>query len=405
MLISSYYRVGGGGSGVIVHHLARGLSAAGHAVSVVTLGKTRYFSMEQEQDIKVYRFRPLNLYPLEEKDLHPLWQKLIWQLIDIYNIQSAGVLRKVLVKESPDIVHINKMRGFSGAVWSISTRLFPGRVIQTCHDYESMSPDGLMRGITGQMALQKQWPIRGYQLIRKCLSRQVSTLTAPSEFTLKRIVNSGLFASAQTRVIPNTHGWKNNELKSIHDKVYPPPNDRQIKFLFIGRLEAEKGIKVLCEAFSQLHKSYPYVKLDVAGWGTLEMDLHNKFGLHPGIKFLGIIDGKPKEDVLYSATAVIVPSLVEEVFGLTVVEAFAFGKPVIGCRLGGLPELIRHGETGWLVEAGNIQALTNSMENVIKTDPLSLANMTKNCMKYSYNFSLEKIIQEYEDIYRQLAHE
>ena len=48
------------------------------------------------------------------------------------------------------------MRGFSGAVWSVSSELFPGRVIQTCHDYENMSPDGLLRGSIGKMALQKQ---------------------------------------------------------------------------------------------------------------------------------------------------------------------------------------------------------------------------------------------------------
>ncbi len=399
MIVSSLYGVEGGGSGVMAQHLAHGLLDKGHKVLVITMGKTRHYTIEEEQGIKIYRFLPVNLYPLEEKDMHPTWQKIIWQLIDIYNIHFASVFRQILLSESPDIIHINKMRGFSGAVWSVSSRLFPGRVIQTCHDYESMSPDGIMRGRIGKMALDKKWPVRGYQLIRARLSQNISIVTSPSKFTIERITGSNLFSQAQAIVIPNTHGWSNTELKAIHAKSCTALFDRKIRFLFVGRLELEKGINELCNAFTQLFALYPYINLDIAGYGSLDKSLRKKYKDHPGIHFLGLVDGEFKKDVFCKSTVVVVPSVVDEVFGLVVIEAYAFGKPVIASNIGGLPEVVRDEETGWLVEPGNVQDLKEKLEYVIKIDSRSLSTMCKNCRAFSFTFSMEKIIKKYEELF------
>lgn len=401
VILSSLYGFEGGGAGIIASQLARGLFASGHQVVVVTLGDRRYPICTEEDGLRIYRFRPLNIYTLEEKDAYPTWQKAIWQTIDLYNVQCADVFKSVLLKEAPDIVHIHKMRGFSGAVWSVGAKLFPGRVIQTCHDYESMSPDGILRGAIGRMALRKQWPIRGYQLIRAQLSAGVSVVTAPSSLTLKRITGSGLFPSARTAVIPNTHGWSRDKLRLIHQKGSDLSKD-DVRFLFMGRLEREKGIFELCEAFLQVFKLHPNVQLDIAGWGTLDSDLHEKYGKHPGINFLGALDGQAKEAALHKATVIVIPTLVEEVFGLVTVEAYAFGKPVIASHVGGLPELVRHGETGWLVEAGNVQAWAEQLEAVVGMDPLQLAQMRRSCRECSYRFSLENVLAEYLDLYRQM---
>lgn len=401
LILSSFYGVQGGGSGVIARHLATGLSDVGHDVSVITIGGTHHYSISQEQGIKVYRFMPVNLYPFKEKDTHPAWQRMIWQFIDIYNAQAAHTLRQILMEESPDIVHLNKMRGFSGAVWSVASQLYPARVIQTCHDYESMSPDGLLRGWIGRMALTKRWPVRGYQIIRAHLSSRVNAVTAPSRFTLDRIVESGLFASAQARVIPNTHGWRDDELDTIHSRGCNS-SDGNVRFLYIGRLEAEKGIKELCDIFVQLYASYPSIRLDIAGQGTLNKELRTRFDTHPGIRFLGVVSGKAKDDALCNTTVVVAPSLVEEVFGLVTIEAFAFGKPVIASNLGGLPELVRPGETGWLFSATDFNTLHQQMALVVRTNSLELERMSTLCWEYSYRFSMNKVIQEYEGLYNQL---
>ncbi len=402
LLISSLYGVTGGGAGIIAHHIANGLALSGHQISVITIGRNPGYSLSEEQGTKVYRFQPANLYLLEEKDQHPAWQKLIWQLLDIYNFHSANIIQKILANETPDIVHIHKMRGFSGAVWSVASHLSPGRVIQTCHDYESMSPDGLLRGSIGKMALRQQWPVRGYQLIRSRLSRGVSVVTSPSTHTLMRIQNSGLFPFAQSKVIANTHGWSESQLKFIHEKTNDISKGK-IRFLFLGRLEREKGIVELCEAFLRAFESRPSVHLDIAGWGTLNSELVRKYGSYDTVTFLGVVNGRAKEEALRNATIVIVPSLVEEVFGLTVIEAYAFGKPVIASNIGGLPELVQDGETGWLVESGNITALKEQLKIAAETNPLVLEGMGQTCREYSYQFSVDKIIALYLDVYGSLT--
>jgi glycosyltransferase involved in cell wall biosynthesis len=243
--------------------------------------------------------------------------------------------------------------------------------------------------------------VRGYQIIRAHLSSKVNIVTAPSKFTLERIMDSGLFAAAQTKVIANTHGWSDDDLNSIHSKVCTP-SDGKIRFLYLGRLEVEKGIVELCDAFVQISSSHPSIQLDVAGWGTLDTELRKRFDTHPNIHFLGMVNGKTKEEALSNTTIVIVPSLVDEVFGLVTIEALAFGKPVIASKKGGLPELIRQGETGWLVEPGDIQALSQQLEAVAKMDLLTLKKMSQLCMEDSYNFSMDRILTQYLDLYQYL---
>ncbi len=400
--ISSLYGVEGGGAGLLVYYLTHGLQTLGHRVSIITLGGDYHPSFTDEQGIRVYRFRPRNIYRFEAKSTLPFWKRMIWQLMDVYNLHGAGVLRQIIEEESPDIIHIHKMRGFSGAVWLVPSRLFPGHVIQTCHDYESMSPDGLMRGVIGRMALNKNWPIRGYQIIRAKLSAGVSVVTAPSSFTLDRIVACGLFPHAHSRVVSNTHGWSSSQLEFIHQEA-GNFSANEIRFLFLGRLEREKGIVELCEAFLQALVLHPSLQLDIAGWGMLDSELRKKYAACSNINFLGRVDGEKREHSLSRAAVVVVPSLVEEVFGLVTVEAFAFGKPVIASNIGGLPELVKHGETGWLVEPGDIGALAEQLQSVAKMDSLSLVRMSETCKEYSYDFSMEKILAEYLELYRQLA--
>jgi glycosyltransferase involved in cell wall biosynthesis len=401
LIASSLYGTSGGGAGLIAEYISRGLMRASHQVTVVTIGGDAFSICNEQNGVKLIWFKPANIYSFTEKDLHPSWQKIIWQLLDIYNFQCARIFSQILKEEAPDIVHIHKMRGFSGAVWSVAAKLLPGRVVQTFHDYESMSPDGLLRGSIGRMALRKQWPIRGYQIIRSKLSMGILTVTAPSVHLLKRIKNSGLFPRASSHVIANTHGWSENELRSLHENGAVMPKE-DFRFLFLGRLEREKGVLELCDAFLQAFRFRANIHLDIAGWGSWDSELRQKYKDHANIHFLGALHGQAREGALRNATIVVVPSIVEEVFGLVASEAFAFGKPVIASNIGGLPEVIREGETGWLVEAGNISSLANKLLAATELSPTMLDNIGQACREYSYEFSVDKILSQYLHVYGQL---
>jgi glycosyltransferase involved in cell wall biosynthesis len=176
----------------------------------------------------------------------------------------------------------------------------------------------------------------------------------------------------------------------------------QASFLYLGRLEREKGVLELCEAFSRAFPSPGGIQLQIAGWGTLLPELQEKYGMHPGISFLGAVDGNAKEDALCNATTVVIPSLWDEVFGVVTIEAFAYGKPVIASKAGGLPELVKPAETGWLVEPGSVHSLSDQLRFVADIHPNLLLEMSQNCKDYSYEFAVERILGEYLELYGEL---
>jgi glycosyltransferase involved in cell wall biosynthesis len=398
-IITSFYGENGGGAGIAVEQLAQGLLARGWEVVLITLGRINNKTFEIDAGIRVFRLLPHNLYPLVEKNQHPIWQKGIWQILDIYNLFIAWELKGILQKEKPDVIHIHKMRGFSSAVWSISSQAFPGRVIQTCHDYESMSPEGTLQGRVGKWAREGKWPIRWYQVARARLTRKVSWITAPSAYTLTTIIASGFFPYAKRKVIPNTHGWTLAELEEIRLNSHQLDN---LHFLYLGRLEPEKGLRELCSAFCNVGSRYPGLHLTIAGWGSLDTELHQTFGSYPAITFAGKLFGKEKNHLLSSVTALIVPSTWEEVFGMVVLEGYAFGKPVIASKIGGLPELVHEGKTGWLVEPGNPDALEQAIEAVAQ-NPTLLHRMSANCYEAAKAFTIDKMIDKYEEVYKDVT--
>lgn len=399
VLVSSLFGLGGGGAGLVSEQLAQGLSNRGWEVSVITTSCAREITTRMENGSRVYSFKPLNLYPLQEKDTHASWQKAAWQLIDVYNPHVAQVLGHIFEVEKPDLIHIHKMRGFSGAVWPVSVAHCYGHVLQTCHDYESISPIGTLQGVVGNWAEAGALPLRPYQVVRRALSRKIRAVTAPSKITLETIT-SKVFRSAQKHVIPNTHNWSGEELDTFIN-ISPESSRKEIVFLFMGRLEPEKGIRELCRAFTQAAKYYPNMQLAIAGWGSLEERLRADYSYASNIRFLGKVSGSVKKAMFQQASVLVMPSLIKEAFGIGVVEAYAFGKPVIASEIGGLPEIVKEGETGWLVPAGDIQALAERIKAVAE-NPSSLTLMSMACYEQARRYTREAILDQYEQLYNSI---
>lgn len=125
------------------------------------------------------------------------------------------------------------------------------------------------------------------------------------------------------------------------------PSDTDSRYvLYIGRLSQEKGAHTLLKAHAMMGDK---VDLVVAGTGPLEKELKEKF---PGARFTGHITGEALRTTIENASVVVVPSEWYENCPMSVLEAMAYGKPVIASNIGGIPELVVHGETGLLFEPG-----------------------------------------------------
>lgn len=385
----------GGGASTSAVRLARGLVQQGVEVVAVTTHDEPEPHLTIEDGIKVYAFRPRNLYWIENKDKQPLWKKVIWQSIDIWNPSAYRYLRHVINAEKPDVIHIHKLRGLSPAVWSAAAAENCRPIVQTCRDYELISPEGTLSTRIGRLALQQHWSMRPYQALRRRMSNQVDVATAPSRFTLETITGVGFFSRAQQIVVPNTHGLTASELAAIAIRT---PRHLQstggLKLLYLGRLEPEKGIEILCRAFAGLADELPDLSLDIAGSGTQETALRASYTDMPRLCFHGHLAGVEKENLIAQADVLVMPSTYQEIFGNSIIETYAYGKPVIASRIGGMPELVEEGITGLLVEPNDVESLQGAIRQLYAT-PEAAVKMRSDCIRQAGYYTIEAVTTAY----------
>jgi glycosyltransferase involved in cell wall biosynthesis len=124
--------------------------------------------------------------------------------------------------------------------------------------------------------------------------------------------------------------------------------------VFVGRLSREKGVATLVDAMAAVPAGT--LRMDVVGEGPLREDLENRARTacpDGRIRFLGYRTGDALHDAIRGASFAVVPSEWYENLPYAVLEPFALGRPVVGARIGGIPELVRDGETGRLFTSGD----------------------------------------------------
>ncbi|MEM1801777.1 MAG: glycosyltransferase family 4 protein [Sulfolobales archaeon] len=187
---------------------------------------------------------------------------------------------------------------------------------------------------------------------------------------------------------------------------FTPPKDEPEDdvIVFIGRLVYRKGLHVLLDAFSRVLKERDAI-LYVVGKGYMEETarlLVKAYRMEGKVKFLGVIPESEKPDIYRKAKVVVIPSLFNESFCIVALEAMASGRAVIASRVGGIKEVIKHGESGILVNPGSSEELANAIKVVLddKNLRLKLGGNARNVVEHNYSWDIiiEKIVKVYEDI-------
>ena len=211
--------------------------------------------------------------------------------------------------------------------------------------------------------------------------------------------NAFSFQKEKGRVIYNGIGM--DKIHAGQERFYKMGED--IKITYIGRLVYGKGIHLLMKAFAKIHEEYP-VSLHIVGDGAMRANLEYGAGV------LGIVDkvhfyGQQVDIIPYlqEASIFVYPSIVQEVFGLSIVEAMAFGVPCISNNVGGVPEIIVDGENGFLTEDSTVDALADSLRRVIRLNQENrLCAISQQAKETAKRFSIEHTVLEYEKMYREL---
>lgn len=160
-------------------------------------------------------------------------------------------------------------------------------------------------------------------------------------------------------------------IRVLHNGIdlgkYRPTWEDEKYILYLGRLSPEKGVKTLLKAQAAMRPEHK-AKLIIVGAGPLEAELR---ALAPAdVVFAGHCSGETLLNHIRKASCLVAPSEWYENCSMTVLEAMAMGKPVIGTRMGGIPEQVEDGVTGCLYEAGNAPELTACLERLMAAPEL-----------------------------------
>jgi len=385
LLVNSlYYPNSIGGAEKFTQLLAEGLANRGVKVVVVCIHPYKD-SIRYYNGVKIYYLYHRNIYfRFKEKNLLDNILKPLNHLIDLYNPWIGNVFDKILNTEKPDIVHTNNIYGLSPIIWK-KTKKIKIPLVHTLHDYQLICARGVM--FKKHKLCKKQClECKILTLTKKRLSKSINVVVGISNYVLKKHLEYGLFKDTKKVVIPNP--LLSEPLSS--PKIYV---NKPLRFLYLGGIFKHKGFYLLMNIFSKLEKASNNYELWIGGRGEY------KENINKNIKFLSFV--KP-EDIYPKVDVVIVPSLCNETFGRIVIEANSYGLPVIGSNRGGIPEIIKHGETGFIFNADKEDDLLKYIKMFI--DELELVlKLSPNCLKYSENFKREKILDVYIRLYKTLV--
>nr|WP_238437731.1 glycosyltransferase family 4 protein [Paenibacillus polymyxa] len=275
----------------------------------------------------------------------------------VWSLPEFKRIKKLLLQVKPDVVHVhNFFPVISPSVYHACERLgIP--VVQTLHNYRLICPAAtFMRGnkvcekcLHGTLLHSiRHGCYRGSQLqtipvaamiklndLIGTWQHKVSRYIALTEFARDKFAESGI---PLDRIAVKPNFVHHKTMKTQYD-----PNDRYL--LFVGRISAEKGVRNLLQAWSQL-EDRGGLRLVIIGDGPEKAELAAAYP-QEDVRFLGKQDGDTVLDCMSRAMYVMVPSIWYEGFPMTIVESFSVGTPVLCSRLGALEEVVEDGVTGF----------------------------------------------------------
>lgn len=171
----------------------------------------------------------------------------------------------------------------------------------------------------------------------------------------------------------------------------------------IGGFTFEKNHSELVDIFSRIHQQFTDLKLWLIGDGPLKVEIQSKvqrLGLQDAVIFKGTL-ADPFQSIPKNSIFVL-PSIIEGLPAV-ILEAFGSSVPVIAYNVGGISEVLKNNETGWLVEAGDSGRFVNAISEVLNTPSKDLNRITSNAKKLVMdNYQIDQIAKKFERFYLEL---
>ncbi len=328
----------------------------------------------------------------------------------VYSLEARRKLSALLNAIAPDVCHLHNIyHHISPSILSllrsrgIATVLTVHDLKLACPAYTMLTHDGICERCRGgrtynvvvHRCIKESVALSTVVMLESVLyralgsyRRYVNRFAVPSRFHLEKLCEWGMPRALLTHV-PN--------FVEV-DKYQPEPSPGST-FVFLGRISREKGIATLIRAAARAGCA-----VRVVGTGSeLESMKALARTCKADVTFAGHLSGRQLEDAVRSARAVVVPSECYENAPMSVLEAYALGKPVAGARIGGIPELIREQETGLTFKSGDVEELAATLRRMADMPDDRLQEMgraARFCAESEYGPELyrERILRIYREI-------
>jgi len=397
--INKYYYVRGGAERYLFT-ISRLLEEAGHEVIP--------FSMRHERN-EPTEYDRFFLPEVDYRRERPLAQRLREGARVIWNDEAFRRLSELIAETRPDVAHLHNIaHQLSGSV--VAALAWAGvPAVQSLHDYKMVCP--AYRRFRDGKPCDSCYRYRFWEAVRhSCVleSRSASLVAAVETGFYEAIglYRKGirLFHSPSRFLKETMERWGVPGERIIHfpntidvTGIEPSAEDDG-SFLFLGRLSHEKGLPVLLDAAARL----PSVPIVIAGEGPEKEPLQEEARRRgvTSVHFAGFLAGDALADAARRCRAFLLPSEYDDNLPTVALEAFAYGKPVIGAERGGIPEMVRPGETGLLFPPSDGEALARAIRTLHEDGDLARELGRKARLQIETTYGPAEHLPKLLDLYR-----
>ncbi len=351
----------GDGRGPIILQIAQALQAQGNQVTVISQHGPGSQVSEILHDVNVYRPRyawPDRLESLQDTGggLPAAWEKKPWTRLLFPMLLAAQTVAAIKLAPDHDIVH---------AHFTI-----PAMAATLSRPFHRKPIVATVRG--SDIYRIPNYP--GGKLFNRIALSGCDKITVMSKDLIKASVALGMSETKFEYIPPPIN---------IERFTMGPWENREPLLVYIASLIPRKGPNFLIDAFAEVHRQSPEYQLVMVGSGPMEVELKAQaeaLGISQSTKFIPRLTQVEVADLLKKAMLFILPSL-EEALGMVAVEALACGTPVVGSRVGGIPEAVPE-NAGKLVPPGDSDALAKAICELLN-DQSKLRELSENARHWS----------------------
>jgi len=394
-----------GGAEVANYHTCRGLTRRGIDCSILVVNNRISQSANEWYE--------LDGIPVHRVSFRTRVRR---RLTDVFDRRVYRTVRTELRRLRPDLVHIHNVSGTTLAPY-VACRMMGVPVVNTLHDLWLLCPNNMLYRRDGSFCDPVRNPrdcsdcFRRYDFwgsvphrrtVFAALTSNVKMFISPSQAVIDRHVEAG-YMRQRFRLI--RLGFEEGALEEPHHsgvRAVIGAAHRYRTVVFAGGGVEVKGANVLIQAIPMILRYVERLRIVVAGGG--EKRLLAQFCQYaPAVRVLGWVPFGEIRTLFAAADLTLIPSVLHENSPVVIFESFQVGTPIVGSAFGGIPELIRDGETGYLFPVGDAAALAERVILHFARPAYERRDMRQRCVEevrshLTLERHLEGVLRVYQEV-------